>query len=57
MSGMEVTSAAQDGGSLVNFLFRGLAPGICPEDNAGGTLSALEKLAHSVEARLQAPGE
>jgi uncharacterized protein YndB with AHSA1/START domain len=41
---MEVTLAAEAGGTLVTIAFQKLPPGVRPEDNEAGTESALEKL-------------
>lgn len=46
---MEVTLEAEEGGTTVTIAFKDLPPGIRPEDNEAGTLSALEKLARYVE--------
>ena len=46
---MVVTLATAVGGTTVSILFQDLPPGIRPADNAAGTQSTLEKLAHYIE--------
>lgn len=46
---MEVQLDPQQGGTTVTITFKDLPPGVRPEDNEQGTLSALEKLARTVE--------
>ena len=46
---MDVTLTPAGGGTTVTILFRGLPPGIRPEDNELGTRQTLEKLARYVE--------
>src|SRR5881275_2351829 len=42
---MVVTLEAADGGTTVSIFFKGIPPGIRPEDNEAGTRATLEKLA------------
>jgi uncharacterized protein YndB with AHSA1/START domain len=46
---MVVTFEAEDGGTTVSILFKGIPSGIRLEDNEAGTQSTLEKLARYVE--------
>ncbi|MBB4636292.1 SRPBCC domain-containing protein [Longimicrobium terrae] len=46
---MQTTLEERPGGTEVTIAFRGLPPGIRPEDNDEGTRSSLEKLARYVE--------
>lgn len=46
---MVVTLEAEDGGTTVTIVFKGIPPGIRPEDNETGTRLTLEKLARYVE--------
>jgi uncharacterized protein YndB with AHSA1/START domain len=46
---MEVTLEAENGGTTVSLLFKGIPSGVRPEDNEAGTQSSLEKLARYVE--------
>ena len=46
---MEVAFEAEDGGTTVSIVFKNIPSGVRPEDNAAGTQSSLEKLAHYVE--------
>lgn len=46
---MDVTLAAENGGTTVIIVFTNIPMGIRPEDNQAGTELTLEKLAHYVE--------
>lgn len=46
---MEATFEAENGGTLVTVFFKGIPPGVRPEDNEAGTRESLEKLARYVE--------
>ncbi len=48
---MEATFEAENGGTTVSLFFKGIPPGIRPDDNEAGTRSSLEKLAHYVEGK------
>src|SRR5579859_5150558 len=46
---MEATFEAENGETTVSLFFKGLPPGVRPEDNEAGTRESLEKLARYVE--------
>ena len=53
---MEVTFEESEGGTRVTIVFKGIPPGIRPEDNDAGTKSSLEKLARWMESRENKDG-